>query len=39
MLESLVLYSHLLPGMGQAAANEIDTMLRTHLERGPTKAG
>lgn len=31
-------YSHLLPGMGRDAANKVDTLLRTHIERAPASA-
>jgi len=36
---TLDVYSHLIPGMQQEAANRIDTVLRTHLERGQPKNG
>ncbi len=31
-------YSHLLPGMGRDAANKVDTLIRTYIERAPASA-
>jgi integrase len=36
---TLDIYTHLIPGMHQEAANRIDTALRTPLERGQPKNG
>ena len=33
------IFSHVLPGMQEEAASQIDTLLRTNLERGPTDPG